>query len=364
MDRINHPTAVDIGGGRRGFRSKDTVAGVPGTVVTATHLNAEQEEIVSTIEKAGLVPSGDDLVQLAKAIQTGRTQFGGIAGGTANALSITLDPQPDSWAALYGAPINFIVSTTNTDAGTLAVAGLPGTMPITRPGGAALKASDLVAGAVFRGMYDGTSIQMAGITQSAPGTVTVYATPGTTNWTVPAGVFKIRARVWGGGGGGGALISVGGAGSGGNGGGYAEGVYDVTPGQVLAITVGAGGVRGTAAGTHGQTGGTSSVGSLLSATGGGGGATGFNGAAGGASATIGTGSGGQINLPGQGAANAYVIGSAYVASAGGGTYNTPGTAISLGNSFKGMQPGGGSSGVAGTVSDAQAGADGMVIIEH
>lgn len=36
MDRIDHPTAVDIGGGRRGFRSKDTVAGVPGTVATAT----------------------------------------------------------------------------------------------------------------------------------------------------------------------------------------------------------------------------------------------------------------------------------------------------------------------------------------
>ena len=30
MDRIVHATAVDIGGGKRGFRSKDTVAGVPG----------------------------------------------------------------------------------------------------------------------------------------------------------------------------------------------------------------------------------------------------------------------------------------------------------------------------------------------
>lgn len=308
------------------------------------------------------------LLGLERALQSGDINWGGTAGGTANALTVTLDPQPVSWARLVGSQINFIVGVTNTGAATLAVTGLTGTKPIVRPGGAALKASDLVAGAVFRGMYDGTSIQMAGITQSAPGTVTVYATPGTTNWTVPAGIFKIRARVWGAGGGGGALIAgaTSGSGAGGNGGGYAEGVYSVTPGQILSIIVGAGGAKGTSAGfgTNGQAGGTSSVGSLLSATGGGGGNTGYTSYAATASSTVGAGTGGQINQLGQQAANSYIIGSAYIASAGGGAFNTPGTPITVGNSFKGMQPGGGSSGVSAVVSDAQDGADGMVIIEY
>lgn len=69
MDRIVHATAVDIGGGKRGFRSKDTVAGVPGTVVTAAHMNASQEEVVRAIELGGLVPDGADFTQLWQVIQ-------------------------------------------------------------------------------------------------------------------------------------------------------------------------------------------------------------------------------------------------------------------------------------------------------
>lgn len=69
MDRIVHATAIDIGGGKRGFRSKDTVAGVPGTVVTAAHMNASQEEIVRAIELGGLDPDPEDLTQLWQVIQ-------------------------------------------------------------------------------------------------------------------------------------------------------------------------------------------------------------------------------------------------------------------------------------------------------
>lgn len=197
MDRIVGANTIDLGGGKRGFRGKDTVAGIAGTELAATWHNQIQEEQMTLIEGSGQVPADGDLQQLAKAYQTGRFSFGGNAGGTANALAITLSPQPNSWDALIGAQINLIVTTNNTAAATLAIAGLPGTKPITRPGGAALSKGDLVAGMVLRGAYDGTSVQMAGITQSVPGAVQVYATPGTTNWTVPTGVFKIRARVWG-----------------------------------------------------------------------------------------------------------------------------------------------------------------------
>lgn len=69
MERINHSSAIDIGGGRRGFRSKDTVAGIPGTVATATHLNAVQEELMAVIEAAGFVEDGADLTLLLKALR-------------------------------------------------------------------------------------------------------------------------------------------------------------------------------------------------------------------------------------------------------------------------------------------------------
>lgn len=74
------------------------------------------------------------------------------------------------------------------------------------------------------------------------------------SFTIPAGVKEIRVRVVGGGGG------AGGGGCGGGGGGYAHGVFQVTPGDVYAVTV---------SGKNRNAGGTSSFGSLISATGGG-----------------------------------------------------------------------------------------------
>lgn len=61
---------------------------------------------------------------------------------------------------------------------------------------------------------------------------------GSGNWTVPAGVTRVKVRLVGGGGG-----SIDPAGAGG-GGGYVEGVLDVTPGAVVAYVVGGGGGPG------------------------------------------------------------------------------------------------------------------------
>jgi len=73
----------------------------------------------------------------------------------------------------------------------------------------------------------------------------VFTTVGTTNWTVPTGVFSISVDACGGGGGGGG--ADGGTSYNGNGGGGGGAnlkgpqTFSVTPGQVLSITVGAGG---------------------------------------------------------------------------------------------------------------------------
>jgi hypothetical protein len=108
-------------------------------------------------------------------------------------------------------------------------------------------------------------------------------------FTVPTSVYSVQAFVVGGGGGGGGgyVWYDGYAGGnycgGGGGGGYTGyGTYAVTPGQQIAITVGAGGTAGPGGnGGNGGAGGASSFGSFLSKAGGNGGTTGSSGGSGG-----------------------------------------------------------------------------------
>ena len=96
-----------------------------------------------------------------------------------------------------------------------------------------------------------------------------YSTPGSSYWTVPAGSYCVRIKLWGGGAAGcdyddGGCCSCASGGSGG----YVEGVYDVAPGTQLEILVAGGGdevIR------NGGIGGGARGGSALSLIGGGGG---------------------------------------------------------------------------------------------
>lgn len=69
MDRVNGADWVDIGGGRRGFRSQNAGAGVSGTEVTDAWLNAVQENLMKVIEEAGFEGDIADWSLLWKAIQ-------------------------------------------------------------------------------------------------------------------------------------------------------------------------------------------------------------------------------------------------------------------------------------------------------
>lgn len=80
------------------------------------------------------------------------------------------------------------------------------------------------------------------------------------NFVVPAGVTSLTIEVVGAGG-----TGAGNGGGGGGGGGYAIGVYNVSAGATIPITIGTGG--------SGQVGGTSSAGAFISATGGANGTT-------------------------------------------------------------------------------------------
>jgi hypothetical protein len=231
----------------------------------------------------------------------------------------------------------------------------------------------------------------------------VFASPGTTTWTVPECVTEITVQVWGGGGGGGGALAilrnsgdgetcVGGGGGGG--GGFSSSVLAVVPGQVYTIVVGAGGTAGTSgAGSwnggistpagNGGIGGISSFsgnGYNVQSTGGNGGngASGYNtsndadlnvvgtGGAGGA------GSGGTINFNGgNGSASVFATfgidksgagggaagpgGNGANGTAGGGTVNPPGGAGQApgGNgangTFRNLPSNGGNNGANGNI---------------
>lgn len=94
------------------------------------------------------------------------------------------------------------------------------------------------------------------------GSQTVITT-GITSWTVPPGVTRVFAQVWGGGAGGFSGNGLGG--NGGAGGGYVDGWCPVTPGAAVAVAVGAGGSGGING--AGGNGGDSSFGNCLAATG-------------------------------------------------------------------------------------------------
>jgi len=82
--------------------------------------------------------------------------------------------------------------------------------------------------------------------------VKTFTSTGSTTWTVPAGVNQVEVLVVGAGGAGGAGIASQGDGGGGGGGGVVYNPYfNVTPGAVLNVTVGAGGTSTTSSSTSG-----------------------------------------------------------------------------------------------------------------
>ena len=185
------------------------------------------------------------------------------------------------------------------------------------------------------------------------------------NFVVPNGVTTVRAELTGGGGAGGYHISM--PGGGGGAGGKAIGIiYGLTPGQVVPVFIGAGGVPSGSPGTGGTGGDTTFAG--MQAQGGlggnGGTATGLISNAGGAG---GTASGGQLNMTGSVGTDAIVA--AYRGGDGGGPGN--GRGASGGNQGIPASSYGGGGGGGGCTNDTSPagypggpGGGGLVVIEY
>lgn len=230
-------------------------------------------------------------------IQDGVETFA-IAGGTANALTVTLVPAP--LAIADGMRIMVRPQSNNTGACTLNVNG-SGVLALVRMSGLALVAGDLIAGTHAFISFDAAAFRWTLVNPAAgePRSFTKRfsdVTPGTRNFTaVVTGIHRLIND--GAGGGGGAGLSNG-AGGGGGGGGQVEDFIYLVNGGVYSYTIGTGG-PGAAAGTSNSgTAGTSTsftgTGGTVTATGGSPGVGAIAGAAG-AGGTGGSGSGQSSN---------------------------------------------------------------------
>lgn len=212
--------------------------------------------------------------------------------------------------------------------------------------------------------------------------VDIFSSSGT--WTKPAGCTAAEVFVWAGGGSGSAAgaasATQGSGGGGGGGGGYAYEYLTSLPNATEAVTVGAGGAAPTAGNNNGNTGESSSFGTsaYLSATGGAGGtntpSTASNLVVGGDG---GVGSGGSVNMGGNGgdamvlnASTGIRFGGAGGASAGGGGGGAAVIALASAGSAAGNAgrfPGGGGSGAqswnGGAAAAGGAGGGGLIIVK-
>lgn len=256
MERIDHPTAVDIGGGRNGFRSKDTVAGVPGTVATAKHLNDQQEELVGLIEKSGLVPDGDLTDQLLRGLRRGTLTYR-VAGGTGDALTAALDPAPLAGEITAGTRLLVKITADNTGAATLNLNGGVSIAAIKTHRGAALSAGALAIDDLADLRFDGTAWRLQPTPGVAPPVIAIFtdSTSGTRTYTPAAtGWFELELDGAGPGGGGGVGSGCGG---GGGAGGRARDYVYLVAGTPYSYTIGAAGPGGSP-GFNGSNGGSSS----------------------------------------------------------------------------------------------------------
>jgi hypothetical protein len=286
MDRISHSTAVDIGGGRMGFRSKDTVAGIPGTVLPAGWLNPFQEEIMALQEAAGVVADSANWKQVLGAIRSQAFNYR-LVGGTANALTFSSVATHKIPAYVAGHPFRFVTGANpNTAACTFKADDLAA-VPLVKRGGGALLAGDLPPDTAFHGIYVAGSVRLLDLvasdviaSSSIVGRTQIFTASGT--FIVPATSIEIEGWAAGGAGGAssdgaGASLPAGAAGAGGGAGAYGyKRLTGLTIGSTVAVTIGAGGLGVASAALTGGSGGSTSFAAHMTLGGGQGGASGRN----------------------------------------------------------------------------------------
>lgn len=373
MDRINGADWVDIGGGKRGFRSQNKAAGIAGTEVTDDWLNDLQENLARVVEDQGVALASGNWALFQEAVRRTIRLYANIPVKGWQSAPPGAPAEGDAYivkAAGSGAWLNQNHKIAVYFGGAWAFR--PATTGQMATYSEAGKFRDLwFDGAVWAKATGGIEFSQTIATAQVRGSSNTFIAPGAGVFVVPVNVYSVYAEVWGGGGSGGSALANSNGGSGGGGGGYAARWLIVTPGQNIAYTIGAGAAAPAEINYSGAAGGSSSIddgaGVVISATGGGGG-TAANPTAPGATSTNsgGTGAGGAVSLQGSrgssgsgpsntSGANGGIGGFAPLGGSGG-----PGrTGIGL----QGTAPGGGGAGAGGLTATGTfggAGADGRV----
>lgn len=176
-----------------GNYSRAVAAYTTGSVIAAAAHNSEHDDFASaltasvakdgqTAMTASLPMGTNKIVNMGSGtartdaaavgqIQDAAVIWGGTAGGTADALTLTLTPAITAYVA--GMTIRFIAGSTNTTAATLAVNGLAA-KDIEDVAGDALAAGAIAADALCEVIYDGTAFRLrAGRAALYPGNVPI-----------------------------------------------------------------------------------------------------------------------------------------------------------------------------------------------
>ncbi|GJD58344.1 hypothetical protein [Methylobacterium dankookense] len=141
--------------------------GVPSTGTEGSYPGFEivvdtESELLNAQDASGLVRNGADQTQLAQAISRGA--YLGAFGGSANALTASLQNSTVWPSLLPGMKFTGIVTQPNTGAVSVALSGFstpPGVLNLFRRDGQALQAGDLRTGLPFSFVYDGSAFRVS-----------------------------------------------------------------------------------------------------------------------------------------------------------------------------------------------------------
>jgi hypothetical protein len=139
-----------------GYINGDPSVGRPGSIPPAASIEYPQREIVALINAGNLTPNNSDLVQLAKAIQSGAICYGVDTSGVANTVVATLNPNPGT----YKAGNVYFVKMKNAPTGpsTVNFNGI-GFAPIIKSGGVPLAGGEWAIGDIVQLRCDGVNFQ-------------------------------------------------------------------------------------------------------------------------------------------------------------------------------------------------------------
>jgi hypothetical protein len=133
---------------------------VTNTTIGSAAWNATQADYVTAL--AHTASTTRALYPTTAQVQDGALLWGGTAGGTADALTITLTPAITAYAT--GQVFRFIAASTNATAATSININGVGVKTIKRQNAVAIQAGDILAGAVIEVAYNGTDFLLTGVT--------------------------------------------------------------------------------------------------------------------------------------------------------------------------------------------------------